>query len=316
MNYSKDKYLTEYFEEELENFANDMHNDASSYGDDFPFFEELDSDVEYQDDEFFSEDEMMEEDTSYLEEDSFSEEEDSFLEEGDSFLENDIQHKDNGMHLPGAENSALDEEVDQEPAVETDWENDRDTSKFIDYLRNAWANVPKHDGNSISGCERAYIYLNKLSREISEAIRKDEGSLDPYIDEIEQYRVKILTGMQALSDRQKKLKKELMDKKADVKPGFNKEGTYPHLQVVITPFERAITGILINSVISAGHPFEDVYEYLKNKFELTPREELSILQTAVDMGFPIFKDRGLMGGDETDGTKDGQSLDFIKNYFA
>jgi hypothetical protein len=322
MRYGDDKYLTDYFEEELENFAQDVVSDSISQSmsyaeDDFEFLDELESD------DIMSEDfpSVLPEEDIYVEDEYEDEDEDAYdpsLFEEETFeYDSDIaMHKDDGMHLPGAENMAIDEEV-EEVVAETTWENDRDTSKFIDYLRSSWENIPKHDGTSISGCERAYNYLNRLSKEISEAIRKDEGSLDQFIGEIEEYRRNIIKGMQALSDRQRQLKQELMGKKAQVEQSaLNKQATYPSLQVVITPFERAITGILINSVISAGHPFEDVYSYLKEKFDLTPREELSILQTVVDMGFPIFKDRGLMGGDETDGTKEGHHLDFIKNYFA
>ena len=35
-----------------------------------------------------------------------------------------------------------------------------------------------------------------------------------------------------------------------------------------------------------------VYEYLKEKYGIKPREELEILEVLKDMGQPIFKDRG------------------------
>ena len=85
----------------------------------------------------------------------------------------------------------------------------------------------------------------------------------------------------------------------------------------MTPFERAISGILINSVVSAGHPFEDVYDFLKEKYSLTDREELAILQLVMDHGMPIFKDRGTIGKTPEKGKEtESHGIDFIKNYFG
>lgn len=244
--------------------------------------------------------------------------------------------------LPGVSGPTSQDEEEENDADDlkmTNWADDRDPSKFIVYLRDAFTKVPTHDGNSISGCERALKHLNDLNREISEAIRKDsDNALESNFDEIEQYRVKILQGIVALKNRvgelRKKIKQEGSQKKKasesnledfikDAVSGSNsqieKEASAAKMQMVVTPFERAVTGIIVNAVVSAGHPFEDVYEFLKKKFEITPREELAILQIVMDMGFPIFKDRGLIGGKEEspqESKEDGHGIDFIKNYFA
>ncbi len=84
----------------------------------------------------------------------------------------------------------------------------------------------------------------------------------------------------------------------------------------MTPFERAISGIIINSVISAGNPLEDVYKKLKKKYDITDREELAIMQLVTDMGFPIFKDRGTYSVKDGEEDDDAQGMDFMKNYFA
>ena len=87
--------------------------------------------------------------------------------------------------------------------------------------------------------------------------------------------------------------------------------------MVITPFERAISGILINAVISAGHPFEDVYDFLKEKYKLDEREELALMQMVMDAGFPIFKDRGSIGVSPEKGKEtERHGVDFIKTYFG
>lgn len=239
-----------------------------------------------------------------------------------------------GTFLPGATGPIMEgpeEDEEEEEEAETNWVDDRDTGKFIDYLRDSFANIPQHSGNSISGCEKALAYLNKLNREISEAVRKDDkNALDDVLDEVEEFRVKILKGMVALKKRIGELKKKFKEEgsqkianetanliKESLEAGEEivKEAKSGKLQVVITPFERAITGILINSVVSAGHPFEEVYDYLKKKFSLTEREELAILQIVMDMGFPVFKDRGTIG-ESGDGKQEGHHVDFIKNYFG
>lgn len=243
----------------------------------------------------------------------------------DISFEEDTSEEQKGMMLPGMseplfEELYVEEDVAEE-SVETNWADDKDTSKFIDYLREKWDGIPQHNGNSISGCERAVSYLNKLNREISEAVRKDENNaLDPFIDEVEEYRVKILQGMVKLKNRigelKKKVREEGSQKRAeDTSEEIVKEAKSGKISVYMTPFERAISGMLINSVVSAGHPFEEVYDYLKKKFKLTEREELAILQIVMDMGYPIFKDRGTIA-DSGDGEQDGHGIDFIKNYFG
>lgn len=224
-----------------------------------------------------------------------------------------------GVVLPGAV-APIKEEEQENSVADTNWADDGDTSKFIYYLRDMFNSVPSHDGNSISGCEKAMAHLERLNKEISLAVRGDsKDALSEVLDEVEDYRVKILQGMVALKTRigelKKKFKEEASQKRASEDLELMKQAKSGKVQVFITAFERAISGILVNAVVSAGHPFEDVYDYLKDKFDITEREELAILQIVMDMGYPIFKDRGIIGGDEEgDDNKDG--VDFMKNYFA
>lgn len=331
-------------------------NDLQDY-DEKPLFEDFEEltfeeplDVADLDSEFYVEDSFYEE-GSHDDPETMIESLDSIeekLDDGIEFLEEEVDEEDDlkdetsnlddkqhesGNFLPGVSEPIVDaddaDDMEQEP--ETNWADDKDTTKFIVYLRDSYANIPQHNGQSISGCERALTYLNKLNKEISEAVRiDDKNALDDVLEEIEDYRVKILKGMVALKQRVGILKKKLKEegaKKASlslkdmVKQSMEadgeiiKEAKSGAFQVVITPFERAICGILINSVVSAGHPFEEVYEYLKDKFDLDEREELAIIQIIMDMGLPIFKDRGLIGG-ESDGKSEGHHIDFIKNYLA
>ena len=63
----------------------------------------------------------------------------------------------------------------------------------------------------------------------------------------------------------------------------------PVLNVYMTPFERAVVGIMVNSKVSAGRNIEETYEKLKNKYNFTPREELAIQQLVADYGYPVYR---------------------------
>jgi hypothetical protein len=126
-----------------------------------------------------------------------------------------------------------------------------------------------------------------------------------------------------LKNRLSSLKKKLNESergRISSASNMSKTATTPILQVIVTPFERAVAGIIVNSVVSGGKPFEDVYEHLKKKYDLSIRDELSIMQILMDGGYHIFKDRGSIGSDPGDldagGNPDLHGLDFIKNYFA
>jgi hypothetical protein len=80
------------------------------------------------------------------------------------------------------------------------------------------------------------------------------------------------------------------------------------------PFLHAITRLLINSHVSAGRDIEQSYEKLKEKYDFTPREELSIQELLRLKGFPVFKDMGRLGEDQD--PSDGKGVDFSTVYQA
>ena len=190
-------------------------------------------------------------------------------------------------------------------------------------------NIPQHDGKSVAGCNRAIEYLKTIDRQIESDIRDDVGHVID-IESIAKYQERVMRDILLLKEHIKKLKREFKENaisknSSDIDDNFVKEGAGTvKLYVCITPFTRAICGILINSVVSAGKPFDKVYDYLTTKYNITQREELELLQTLSDMGQPIFKDRG--GLPIPDDAKDKSKLeeleeelsgvDFITNYFA
>lgn len=260
--------------------------------------------------------------------------------------------------VPGTENTFVDENDDSSyseendmeseyvPEKETDWENDRDVSKFMSYISSMYpSRIPKHDGTSPAACEVAIKFLKKLLSEISIAIRKDDP-VSPIlpISELENsFKYKIMSDIIVLKDYKKKLEKKISDnlnkkhqKNASVnednsdidfvedvynnileKEAMLKNAFTPKLQVIVTPFERAISGIIINSVVAGGKPLEDVFEFLKKKYDLNEREELAIMQIIMDSGFPIYRDRGTISSNPEDASEEeSYGIEFIKGYFA
>ncbi len=233
-------------------------------------------------------------------------------------LLSDVSDNSRSYPLPGAVDYVDDGDQEEEPEEDGDWVNDRDPKAFMSYILDAYpGGIPKHNGDSISKGEKVVQYLGRLNNEVSEALRSDKDDcLD--IDSLERMRVNMIRDMARMKRHNKKLQRKHRESIAGLEeePSIIKEATTPRIQLVMTPFERAITGIIINSVVSAGKPFEEVYEALSKKYSFTSREELAIMQLATDMGQPIFKDRGTYGTfhDRNDSSKDG--FDFVKNYFA
>lgn len=238
--------------------------------------------------------------------------------------------------LPGSEVSSKDLD-DDDDEKETDYENDKDLSKFMDFVSDQYpGKIPKHDGTSTVGCERAISFLDRLNGNISKAIREDhESILD--IAKLEDVRLNIMRDVLVLKDHLSKLKKQIKDshsKKASIPDWKSPSGasvsyeelrrreelrkiaaTPNNLVIAVSPFERAISGMMINAHVSSGHPMEEVYASLKKKYDLTDREELSIMQLCMDSGFHIFKDRGSYS-EEPAGDGEKRGIDFVRNYFA
>jgi len=243
--------------------------------------------------------------------------------------------------LPGSEVSIEDlkKEEDNEDTV-TDYANDGDLSKFMDYVHTEYpTNIPQHDGRSMVGCEKAISFLDRMNSQISGAIREDqENVLD--VQGLEGVRVNIMKDILILKNHLGKLKKRLKDehgKTASIdrngipawKNASGREVEYKDLEkeastprnmvIAISPFERAISGIMINAHISGGHPIEEVYDFLSDKYSIDDREELAIMQLCMDSGFHIFKDRGTYSphnADSDKGDSKARGVDFMRNYFA
>jgi hypothetical protein len=235
--------------------------------------------------------------------------------------------------LPGSESLADSEDEDEDEVEDTDYANDGDLSKFMQYISESYpSKIPQHDGKSMLGCERATTFLERINSEISRAIRDDvDGKLSDDIGTLEDTRINIMKDILVLKNHLSGLKKKFKDKhekkaaplwingageNETIDGEISKNASTPsNIVIAISAFERAVSGMLINSTVSAGYDMEEVYEFLKDKYKLTDREELAIMQIVADSGYHIFKDRGAFSGGKED--KDSnRGVDFMKNYFA
>jgi len=230
----------------------------------------------------------------------------------------------------------------------TDWANDRDHSKFPQYLDERIKSIPKHNGMTVPGCERAKHYLKDCQREISQAVRDDFGGkidevwADKKRQEVDEMIMRLDQQIEALSNKLASTETRIVaegscPKCSTVAPMWHdtdgdklvclqcnadltndstlsKTAGTPVLNVFMNPFERAIVATIINSSVSAGKNIEETYELLKNKYNFTPREELAIQQLVADYGYPVFKDRGRLN--ESADPAAGNGVDFMTNYNA
>lgn len=254
------------------------------------------------------------------------------------------------MRVPGSDVQYVEDVEQPKEEKVTNWADDGDHRKFLDYLNDKLTKIPRHSGETVPGCERAKAYLKSVDNEISKAMRSD---LNGHIDEqeVDRSRKGITDMMERLDKQIKKLqgtKRAALDvqlfssghckKCASAAPMWHdkasdrmvcmhceaeelrtdeqleKNASTPRLNVYMTPFERAVVGIMINSKVSAGRNIEETYEKLKNKYNFTPREELAIQQLIADHGYPVYKDRGLLN--EPSDPAAGDGMEWQTNYQA
>jgi len=247
----------------------------------------------------------------------------------------------------------VDEAKDQKP---TTWEQDKDHSRFIAYITQKIKNPPRHSGETIDGCERCKNHYKACGNEMTSAMRSDlkaqidEQQIDSLRKEIDKNiasldkQINKLKKKQRKADLEVRLVSEGQCEKCessvpmwhDIKnnkmicmhceaeeevgcedcDGLEKKANTPILNVYITAFERAISGILVNAVVSGGKNIDEVYQKLKKKYNFTPQQELSVCQIVSDMGYPVYLDRGRFGEDNQDPSDPDGACDFQTGYYA
>ena len=214
------------------------------------------------------------------------------------------------------------EEVEPE---EGDWLKSRNVEDFNIFIKKEFDRIKKpRDLKNAKTCtlEQALGQWKKLNSYISMAIRSDYAGklssewLDKVRDIIENYIDEIERNLEGYAQLAKDKK---MRRRADEEADLVKEATtskFSGFQTNVTLFETAIIRILINSVVSGGKNIEEIYETLKDKYDFSPREELALYQGLADMGYPVFKDRMMIGESDNDPSKPDYVGEWQSQYYS
>lgn len=213
------------------------------------------------------------------------------------------------------------DEVEVEEKDPWDWHSDG-LSKFLHWLKERIEGVPRHSGRDVSGLERALAYFEALEKEITKAMRQDyKGEID--VAKAEEARDEIEYGIERLVERLEKVKSSKYKrhakktKKAEADEMLVKEGQkHTHvggIVVTVPLFISTLARTLINGAVSAGHDIEDMFDKLSEKYKLTDREQLELVQLLKDMGYAVRRDRGYKIDEKYDETS-SDNFDFASNF--
>lgn len=223
--------------------------------------------------------------------------------------------------IPGSDDDeelVVEEEPEEIEMNEDPWK--WNISGFLPWLDKKLKNVPRHSGRDLSGVERAISYLKECAKHVRLAAKQDIND-SMAIDELEKALDSIYDGIERLEARREKIetikdpykkkrtKKATADEQELVKTAW-RAGKF---DVNVPIFISYVARVCINSHVSAGHSLTETLKKMAKKFEMTEREKVSTMQVLEDMGYPIFRDRGLMLGEEFDPTST-ENFDFPANY--
>jgi len=217
-------------------------------------------------------------------------------------------------------------EKPEQAANEGGWRNTKKPEHFTQFLADDLARIPKPTaarGNQAL-MERTLGQYKKLNNYVSQALREDYDDvldavqldkarrfIEQCIDELEMG----LEGLENLKKNRKKMRRG-EDETAD---GLVKEATTPHftgLQVQMSAFENAVVRALINGTVSGGRNMEELFAEAKQKYDITPREEMAIFQILTDFGYPTFRDRLRLGDTKVDTSESEKGGEWQAQYYS
>lgn len=198
--------------------------------------------------------------------------------------------------------SDKDEDLQIKPKDIWDWETGG-IHNLLNWAKERMAGIPKHDGKSISGIDRAAAYLKKFLKQLDKAAQVDlDGDLD--INLLEGLREEILDGIERLEDRKEKLesgryrKKASFDKEEMVKNGS--QAIVTNIVITVPILISRIARACINGYISQGKDIEFLFKKQAEMYKLSEREKVEVVQLLSDMGIQVKEDRLLLPFEEWD----------------
>jgi hypothetical protein len=215
-------------------------------------------------------------------------------------------------------------EKPEQMANENGWRNTKKPEHFTQFLADDLARIPRPNaarGNQAL-MERTLGQYKKLNNYVSQALREDyDDVLDAVqVDKarkfIEQCIDELEMGLEGLDNLKKNRKKM---RRGEYENELVKEANTPGfagIQMQVSAFEGAIIRALINGTVSGGRNMEELFAEAKQKYDITPREELAIFQTLADFGYPTFKDRLRLGDTKVDTSKSEEGGEWQAQYYS
>ena len=218
-------------------------------------------------------------------------------------------------------------EKPEQAANEGGWRNTKKPEHFTQFLADDLARIPRPNttrGNQAL-MERTLGQYKKLNNYVSQALREDyDGVLNANdVDNarkfIEQCIDELEMGLESLDSLKKNRKKMRRRGEDEMDDGLVKEATTPHftgLQVQMSAFENAVVRALINGTVSGGRNMEELFAEAKQKYDISPREEVAIFQILTDFGYPTFQDRLRLGDSKVDPSKSEKGGEWQSQYYS
>lgn len=208
------------------------------------------------------------------------------------------------------------EDVEVEEANPWNWQAGG-LGGFLNWIRGMMDSVPRHSGRDTTGLERAISYFEALNKEITKAMRQDyKNEIDSA--KAEEARAAIEDGLERMIDRLEKIRGTKKKKKADFNSDLVKTATSTRINgitITVPLFISTIARMLVNGMVSAGHDIEDMMEDMDEKYKLTARERMEVIQLLKDMGaiHPNVRDRGI-DKDEVFNKPSSDNYDMAANF--
>jgi hypothetical protein len=161
--------------------------------------------------------------------------------------------------------------------------------------------------------------LIKGSIQSSKVVEDINGDIN--ISKLEDARTTIRNGISAL---EKALEKELTNRKrkkastdieyrAGLVKNAQKISGVNRTTITVDILLARVAKVCINGAVSAGKDIEDLFKKQVDAYDLTIREQASVLQLLEEMGYPIRRDRGILPGEDID-PRSEDNFDWMASY--
>lgn len=189
----------------------------------------------------------------------------------------EIQEKPADLMVSEAEVSRPVEVSEEEtfaPVEYSEWQTPQD---FENYVLASARKVPPVFGGSKNSFRRAFAYLEKLSEEIADGVQQDA----PYAELNENQLRNLDLVEEGIDSALKEISACVEGKMTKI---ATKSSSYVYY---VNPFIHSLARILINGKVSQGKNIETLYATLNKKYKLNDREQLELMFTLNDFGYPV-----------------------------